>query len=82
MAGAEGQPRSIPVLNSAEQTAANELFNRAAECAHGQMVLLGGSESALVTVKKKGRRGSMEVFRVSPEVGQVTLRLRRGRKGW
>ena len=82
MVNTDREPRQVPVLNPSDQQTANELFDRAVENAHGQMVLLGGSDSAVVTVLKKGKRGSMEILRVSPEGGEVTLRLRKGRKGW
>ena len=62
MVSKDREPRTTPILSPDEQTVANELFDRAVESAHGQLVLLGGRESAVVTVKKRGRKGSMEVF--------------------
>lgn len=82
MVNIDREPRSTPILNPSGQQIADELFNRAVESAHGQMVLLGGSESAVVTVKKRGRKGSMEVFVENHQIGQVELRVRRGRRGW
>lgn len=82
MVNIDREPRSTPILSPSDQQIADKLFNRAVESAHGQMVLLGGSESAVVTVKKRGRKGSMEVFVENHQVGQVELKIRRGKKGW
>src|SRR3990167_10896637 len=82
MTKTDREPRSSGILNPDDQQIAQELFDHALNN-DKEIVLRKGDELTMVTVTRYGaRRKSMELYRDSHDVGQVTLKLRRGRRFW
>ena len=74
--------RESGILELLDQTVAQELYNLAIKA--GGRLGLARQEGAITVVVKSSRRGpaSMKVDWYGPEIGYVSVNLRRGKKGW
>jgi len=75
------EPRASGILNPQDQRIAQELFDHA--CTNGGTVRDGSEGLTIVTVTdRRLRKSSMELHKDGRYVGQITLRLRKGRRFW
>ncbi len=81
MVRTDHEPRASGILKPEDQIIAQELFDHA-RINSGNVRDTSEGLTIVTVTNTRLRRSSMELYKDGKDVGQVTLRLRRGRSSW